>query len=86
LPVLTTRHAGIPEAITHGVHGVLLDEHDTRGITKSLVSLYNDARMRSALGRAAAQRAHTELDVYTKTRDLERIYDSVVHRAGCKDV
>jgi colanic acid/amylovoran biosynthesis glycosyltransferase len=80
LPVVATHHAGIPEAIAHGIHGVLLEEHDIAGITKSLIALYESEEMRAKLGRAAARRALNDLDVRTKTRSLERIYDSVAQR------
>jgi colanic acid/amylovoran biosynthesis glycosyltransferase len=78
LPIITTRHAGIPEVITDGVHGILLDEEDTRGIAASLRRLQEDMQLRRALGTAAARQALGELDVCAKTQALEAIYDSLV--------
>lgn len=80
LPVVATRHAGIPEVITDGVHGILLEECDTNGITKSLIHLYENKELCARLGKTAARRALNELDVRTKTSDLERIYDSMVQK------
>jgi colanic acid/amylovoran biosynthesis glycosyltransferase len=77
LPIITTRHAGIPEVITDGVHGMLLDEHDPAKIVPALRRLQEDVELRRRLGTAAAQRAHNELDVRPKTQALERIYDSL---------
>ncbi len=75
LPVITTRHAGIPEVLTDGIHGVLLDESDTDGIVRSLVNLYDHPERRRALGQNAARHALSRLDVCVKTRNLERIYE-----------
>ncbi len=80
LPVVTAHHAGIPEAITNHVHGLLLEEKDVDGIARSLIDLYESEEMRGRLGRAAAQRALNDLNVHTKTRELENIYNDVVSR------
>ncbi|MBI5470769.1 MAG: glycosyltransferase [Ignavibacteriae bacterium] len=78
LPVVTTRHAGIPEVVTNNVNGILLDEQDTAGIAGALVRLYDSENLRSALGRAAALHAHQNLDYRSKTSALECIYERVV--------
>lgn len=77
LPVITTYHAGIPEVIADGEHGILLREGDVEGIARSLMTLHDDNDLRRKLGRAAASRSLNELDVRTKTAALERIYDEV---------
>lgn len=81
LPIVTTRHAGIPEVITDGVHGILLDERDTAGIVPAIRQLLTDVQLRRQLGTAAAQRALNELDVRTKTLQLEEIYDSLTKKS-----
>ncbi len=78
LPVIATRHAGIPEVIDNGTHGILLDESDTEGIARSILELYESESLRRKLGMNAAQRALTELDLTTKTALLEEIYDRAV--------
>lgn len=80
LPVIATQHAGIPEVITNGNHGILLEERDVNGITTSLIDLFESEELRRALGQAAAQRALKNLDVRTKTRDLERVYDTMAKK------
>jgi colanic acid/amylovoran biosynthesis glycosyltransferase len=81
LPIVTTRHAGIPEVITDGVHGILLNEYDTSGIAPAVRRLHEDMQFRRRLGTAAAQRALNELDVCAKTQALERIYDSLMQHS-----
>ena len=77
LPVIATKHAGIPEVITDGTHGILLDEKNTAGITRSLAQLYDSRDLRAQLGRAAAHHSLHNLDFRTKTAALEAIYDRV---------
>lgn len=78
LPVIATRHAGIPAVIDDGTHGILLDESDTEGIARAILALYESESLRRRLGVNAAQRALTELDLTTKTALLEEIYDRVL--------
>lgn len=57
LPVISTRHAGIPEAVVEGVTGLLVDEGDTGGMAECLVQLASDAGLRGRFGLAGWQRA-----------------------------
>ena len=77
LPVISTRHAGIPEVISDGIHGILLDEKNTDGIVTSLITLFEDEVLCQTLGRQAASRALSDLDVRKKTHQLEQIYNAV---------
>ena len=78
LPVLSTRHAGIPEVIADRRHGLLVEEHDAAGVADALEELLDDADLRRRLGEAAARRAADELDLHTRTAELERIYDELI--------
>jgi colanic acid/amylovoran biosynthesis glycosyltransferase len=75
LPVVATRHGGIPAVIESGREGLLVDEDDRDGLASALESLLTNARCRERLGRAAADRAARELDLGVRTAELERIYD-----------
>ena len=57
LPVLSTYHAGIPEAVTDGVTGYLVEEGDTEGMAKGLIELARDPDRRLEMGRAGWLRA-----------------------------
>jgi colanic acid/amylovoran biosynthesis glycosyltransferase len=56
LPIISTRHAGIPEAVVHGQTGFLVAEHDVTGMATYMVQLATDATLAGQLGVAA--RAH----------------------------
>lgn len=59
LPVVSTRHGGIPEAVEDGVSGYLVRERDTIGMADRIVALATDSRLRASMGRAGWQYAST---------------------------
>src|SRR4051794_36516731 len=52
LPVVSTRHAGIPDAVADGVSGFLVEEGDVAGMARHLARLAADPALRSRMGRA----------------------------------
>jgi colanic acid/amylovoran biosynthesis glycosyltransferase len=85
LPIVSTRHAGIPSVVADGEEGVLVDEDRLRSgdadeLVRALELLLTDAGARRRLGTRAAARAGAELDVVPATARLEQIYDRV---RGC---
>lgn len=57
LPVISTRHAGIPDVVEHGVNGLLCAEGDTNAMAAHLVQLSNDPALAGRMGAAGRQRA-----------------------------
>ena len=78
LPVVSTRHGGIPFVIESGRHGLLVGERDVDALAAALDALLADATLRQRLGSAAARYAARELDLGSCTARLERIYDRFV--------
>ncbi len=56
IPVVSTRHAGIPEAVTDGVNGYLVDEGDSRAMAEAVVALVRDRGLRERMGEAGWHR------------------------------
>lgn len=77
LPVVSTRHSGIPEAVTDGVTGLLGDEGDREALTANLRKLLDDPALQASMGAAARARAEAHFDVARQSRALEDIYDEV---------
>src|SRR5205823_4306575 len=50
LPVIATRHAGIPEAVVDGETGVLVAEKDVRGMAHAMAHLLKSPELAGRLG------------------------------------
>ena len=57
LPVISTRHAGIPEAVLDGETGCLVEEGDSIGMAERIIHLVRNPGLRFRLGRTGWQRA-----------------------------
>ncbi len=57
IPVVSTLHAGIPEAVVEGVTGYLVKEGETRAMAERIVALAGDADLRHHMGMAGWERA-----------------------------
>lgn len=53
LPIISTRHSGIAELITHRKNGLLVEEYDYMGMADCMVELARNNSMAGALGLAA---------------------------------
>ncbi len=62
LPVVSTRHSGIPEHVEHGVSGLLVAEGDVAGMAEALARLVADPDEARAMGRAGRAYALAHLD------------------------
>ena len=77
LPIISSRHAGIPEIISSGADGLLCNEESDDELVENTVLLFNDLKFRERLGKAA-QIKSKNLDINIKTKELEKIYSSVL--------
>jgi colanic acid/amylovoran biosynthesis glycosyltransferase len=74
LPVVATRHGGIPEAVEHGVNGLLCDEHDVDALAGHILMLLSDSTPRARMGQASRARIVTEFNLETQSHLLEQYY------------
>jgi colanic acid/amylovoran biosynthesis glycosyltransferase len=78
LPVLATRHGGIPEAVVEGVSGHLVAEGDTAGLAAALQQLATEPALYTGMSVAARARVAAEFDSAAQARRLEALYDEAV--------
>lgn len=78
LPIITTRHAGIPYVIENGKTGLLVDEYDIEALSEAISQIANNDEYRVKLGRNAQNLATKELDIINKENELESIYDGLI--------
>lgn len=72
LPIVATRTDGMPEAIEHGVSGLLCSSGDE--FLQSLKLLLGDAELRNAIGRAARDTAQQRFSCSEMAAQLIEIY------------
>lgn len=73
LPVVASRHAGIPEAVEDGVTGLLVDEGDSRGMADRIEQLARDRALRLRMGLAGWARARDCFSWSRERDDLLRL-------------
>ncbi|BFU44710.1 glycosyltransferase [Krasilnikovia sp. MM14-A1004] len=77
VPAVSTRHSGIPEAVTHGTTGLLGNERDPVALAVHLRRLLTEEDLRRRLGRQAREHIQRNFDLDRQTRLLEDLYDEV---------
>ena len=74
LPVFATEHGGIPEAIKHGVSGVLVPERDDQELAWALLNAVEDRHFLSQLARNGADVVREKFDLRMQALRLEDVY------------
>jgi colanic acid/amylovoran biosynthesis glycosyltransferase len=78
LPVVSTFHSGIPEAVVHGETGFLVAEHDWEKLAEYIVRLLEDRTLWQRFSRKGRERMRTTFSVRNQIDALEEIYDEVL--------
>jgi glycosyltransferase involved in cell wall biosynthesis len=71
LPVVSTRHGGIPDVVTDGETGLLAEERDVEGTARRMLRLLRDPSLAGALGDAARRRVRTH---FSAARSIGRLW------------
>lgn len=78
LPIVATRHAGIPEQVAHEATGLLAAERDVDTLGAHLARLARDAELRVALGRAGRDKMEREFSLAAHRDNLQAVYDELL--------
>lgn len=73
LPIISTLHAGIPEAVRNGVDGLLSSEGDVQAMAGNIIRITNDFDMRKQMGREGWRRARTQFCWERERKDILRL-------------
>lgn len=73
LPVVSTRHAGIPDVVVEGETGFLVDEGDVAGMAEAMIKLASDGELAARMGKAARARIESEFSSEKRLENLWRI-------------
>lgn len=74
LPVFATNHGGIPEAIEHGMSGVLVEERDHEALAASLLDWTSRPEALAQLARRGAEAVAEKFEQRAQARILEDYY------------
>lgn len=78
IPVISTRHSGIPELVEDGASGILLPERDWPGIANAVSGLTGNPRMHADMALAARRRIEDRFNIDRLNAELvRRFYDLV---------
>jgi glycosyltransferase involved in cell wall biosynthesis len=75
LPVVSTRHAGIAEAVSDGATGLLVAEDDAAALADRILMLFADAALWQRLAGAARRNVETAFDSRIHVARLETLYE-----------
>lgn len=78
LPVVATRHGGIPELVEHGVSGLLVPERDAEALEQALTKLLRRHEQWAEYGRAGRTAVERKYDIDTLNDSLVQLYQSLV--------
>ncbi len=73
LPVVATRHAGIPDAVENGTHGFLVEEGDVAGMAECMARLAVDATLAVQMGSAFRERVVSQFSRHASITRLQQI-------------
>lgn len=79
LPVVSTRHAGIPEVVVEGETGFLVDEHDIGAMAAHMERLIADPALAARLGRAGRARV---AERFTMEQSIAKLWDVIQQAAS----
>jgi colanic acid/amylovoran biosynthesis glycosyltransferase len=86
LPVIATRHAGIPDVVLDGETGLLVDERDVSGMADCMLRLARDARVAAQLGQQATRRIRARYTMQQSLARLTRILSAAAERRPMRDI
>jgi len=75
LPVVSTRHAGIPEAVVDGTTGFLVGEGDVAALADRILQLFADEALWQAVAAAARRSVEERFDARRHVERLESLYE-----------
>lgn len=81
LPVVATRHGGIPEAVTDGQDGLLVPEQDSNALSGAIIKLLHDHALYDRLSANAAQSVRSKFSAALQNSVLEDLYFEAIAAA-----
>ena len=81
-PVVATRVGGVPDVVTDGTDGFLVDPGDTDAAAERLAELARDPELRARFGAAGSASARERYSVERLVDDVDRLYRTLLAAKG----
>jgi len=78
LPIVATRISGVPEVITDGVNGLLVNPKDPQNLAQAIQKLFTDQLLYSQLSEAALKTSKEQLTVDDWAQQVISLYELVM--------
>lgn len=78
LPVVATRHAGIPDVVIEGQTGLLVNERDVTGMAAHMISLIKDPALAQRLGDSAREHIKSHFSMQHSLNRLWSVIESCI--------
>jgi len=82
LPVISSRHSGIPELVEDGVTGLLAEERDVAGLADRITRLLNEPGLNTRLAEAGRARVEEEFNTRLLNKRLMERFGGLVEGNG----
>lgn len=76
IPVVSTRHAGIPDVIMHNQTGLLCEEHDVDEMSANILLLLENTDLAKKLGRAGKENIQSHFSLERHIQKLQDILEN----------
>lgn len=78
LPVVTTNVGGIPDLVTDGIEGIVVEPGDVSALVEAMASILLDSELGDRLGKSAHERIASQFSIDNTIKKLEKLYSEMV--------
>ncbi|MDR2692842.1 MAG: glycosyltransferase [Chitinispirillales bacterium] len=78
VPVIGSNHCDIPNIVSNGSTGLLSAERDVEALSRDIVTLAENPRLRAAMGERGAKYARVEHDISRQVQKITGVYREVL--------
>jgi glycosyltransferase involved in cell wall biosynthesis len=81
-PVVSTNVGGIPEVVSNGVTGILVEPGNSKALSHAIMRLLNDPPLRESMGREGRKRVEQYFTLHAHVQRVQEIYREVLQSGG----
>jgi glycosyltransferase involved in cell wall biosynthesis len=86
LPIVATRHGGIPEAVEDGKSGLLVEERDFEAVASAMKQIAHSASVFREMGLRGSKYVAANFEQASQIRQLESYYEETVAMATAREL